>query len=43
VKALADSRKITLNAYKKDTASNGEMSKLNGAAFNEAFFCQIRS
>src|SRR6202167_2864490 len=40
VKALADSRKITLNAYKKDTASNDEMSKLNGGAFNAAFFAK---
>ena len=38
VKALADSRKITLNAYKKDTAASDEMSKLNGAKFNSAFF-----
>ena len=40
VKALADSRKITLNAYKKDTASNDEMSKLNGGKFNSAFFAK---
>jgi predicted outer membrane protein len=40
VKALADSRKITLNAYKKDTAANDEMSKLNGAKFNSAFFAK---
>jgi len=40
VKALADSRKITLNAYKKDTAANDEMSKLNGGAFNAAFFAR---
>ena len=40
VKALADSRKITLNAYKKDTAANDEMSKLNGARFNSAFFAK---
>jgi predicted outer membrane protein len=40
VKALADSRKITLNAYKKDTAANDEMSKLNGAQFNSAFFAK---
>src|ERR1700678_2119095 len=32
VKALADSRKITLNAYK--------MSKLNGGKFNSAFFAK---
>jgi hypothetical protein len=38
VKALADSRKIRLNAYKKDTAADDEMSKLNGARFNSAFF-----
>ena len=36
VKALANSRKITLNAYKKDTAASDEMSKLNGAKFNSA-------
>jgi predicted outer membrane protein len=40
VKALADSRKITLNTYKKDTAANDEMSKLNGGAFNAAFFAR---
>ncbi len=40
VKALADSRKITLNAYKKDTAADDEMSKLNGGAFNEAYFAR---
>lgn len=40
VKALADSRKITLNAYKKDTAANDELSKLNGARFNSAFFAK---
>jgi predicted outer membrane protein len=40
VKALADSRKITLNAYKKDTASSDEMSKLNGGKFNSAFFAK---
>src|ERR1700676_4479549 len=40
VKALADSRKITLNEYKKDTAANDEMSKLNGGAFNAAFFAR---
>jgi len=40
VKALSDSRKITLNAYKKDTAANDEMSKLNGGAFNAAFFAR---
>ena len=40
VKALADSRKITLRAYKKDTAASDEMSKLNGAKFNSAFFAK---
>jgi predicted outer membrane protein len=40
VKALANSRKITLNAYKKDTAADDEMSKLNGGAFNAAFFAK---
>jgi hypothetical protein len=40
VAALAGSRKITLNTYKKDTAANDEMSKLNGAAFNAAFFAR---
>jgi predicted outer membrane protein len=40
VKALADSRKITLNAYKKDTAASDEMSKLNGANFNSVFFAK---
>jgi hypothetical protein len=40
VKALADSRKIKLNAYKRDTAANDEMSKLNGAKFNSAFFAK---
>ena len=40
VKALADSRKITLNAYKEDTAANDQMSKLNGAEFNAAFFAR---
>src|ERR1700687_2028441 len=40
VKALADSRKITLNAYKKDTAANDAMAKLNGAKFNSAFFAK---
>jgi predicted outer membrane protein len=40
VKALADSRKITLNAYKKDAAASDEMSKLNGGAFNAAFFAK---
>jgi predicted outer membrane protein len=40
VKALADSRKITLKAYKKDTAASDEMSKLNGAKFNSAFFAK---
>ncbi len=38
VKALADSRKITLKDYKKDAAANDQMSKLNGAEFNSAFF-----
>lgn len=38
VKALADSRKITLRDYKKDDAANDQMSKLNGAEFNSAFF-----
>src|SRR5277367_5367113 len=38
VKALADSRKITLKAYKKDSAASAEMSILNGGAFNVAFF-----
>jgi predicted outer membrane protein len=37
VKALADSRKITLKDYKKDDAANDQMSKLNGAKFNSAF------
>ena len=40
VKALADSRKITLKAYTKDTAASDEMSKLNGAKFNSAFFAK---
>ncbi len=40
VKALADSRKITLKAYKKDTAANDAMAKLNGARFNSAFFAK---
>jgi hypothetical protein len=40
VKALADSRKITLNAYKKDTAADDAMAKLNGARFNSAFFAK---
>ena len=40
VKALADSRKITLNAYKKDTAANDAMAKLSGANFNSAFFAK---
>jgi predicted outer membrane protein len=40
VKALAASRKITLKPYKKDTAANDEMSKLNGAKFNSAFFAK---
>jgi hypothetical protein len=38
VKALADSRKITLKDYKKNNAANDQMSKLNGAEFNSAFF-----
>jgi predicted outer membrane protein len=38
VKALADSRKIALKAYKKNDVANDEMSKLNGAEFNSAFF-----
>lgn len=38
VKALADSRKITLKDIKKDEAANEQMSKLNGAKFNSAFF-----
>jgi len=41
VKALADSRKITLKEYKKDTAASDEMSKLNGAKFNSAFFAKL--
>jgi predicted outer membrane protein len=40
VKALADSRKIALNAYKKDAAANDAMAKLNGARFNSAFFAK---
>lgn len=40
VKALADSRKITLDAYKKDTAASDAMGKLNGAKFNSAFFAK---
>ena len=38
VKALADSRKITLKDYKKNDAANDQMAKLNGAEFNSAFF-----
>ena len=40
VKALADSRKITLHAYKKDAAADDQMSKLSGARFNSAFFAK---
>jgi hypothetical protein len=40
VKALADSRKITLNAYKRDAAADDQMSKLSGARFNSAFFAK---
>jgi predicted outer membrane protein len=40
VKALAVSRKITLNRCKEDTAANDEMSKLNGAKFNSSFFAK---
>jgi Domain of unknown function (DUF4142) len=40
VKALADSRKITLKAYTKDTVASDGMSKLNGARFNSAFFAK---
>jgi predicted outer membrane protein len=40
VKALADSRKITLNEYKKDSAAEDQMSNLNGADFNAAFFAK---
>ncbi|HLM81623.1 MAG TPA: DUF4142 domain-containing protein [Terriglobales bacterium] len=40
VQALADSRKITLIDYKKNDAANEQMSKLNGAEFNSAFFAK---
>ncbi len=43
VKALADSRKITLKDYKKNDAANDQMSKLNGAEFNSAFFAMTVS
>ena len=32
----ADSGKITLNAYKTDTAANDAMAKLDGAKFKES-------
>jgi len=38
VKALADSRNITLKNRKKHDAANEQISKLNGAEFNSAFF-----
>ena len=40
VQALANSRKITLKDYKKNDAANEQMSKLNGAEFNSAFFAR---